>query len=373
MKKLLPLLLALLLFLQLHGQSQSRDFSQVENMVFAGAGMRGVAYVGALRQVDSMGGDLSQIKRFAGSSAGSLVAMALSIGYTPLEMKEVLFSTDFSEFTNSKTGVFGGLNRTFKEFGYYKSKAIGEWIGTIIEDKTGNANITFEELIDQGYTPLYITGTSLSQQKLIIFSRETYPEMRVRDAVLISISIPLYFEPVNIDEQGRIIENNDTTRRWSKYRLVKDDSSALPRIKKQKDTTDKIHNLMVDGGMGSNLPMHIFDHPKYCPDCRDRHLRDFRNPHTLGFMIVRPEQARMDKTSHELAPFDIDEFTDYAEAMYNFVMHYRRRLAMTPADWERIIVISDAKVTWQVDALPQEQVQLLLENGRKAVRDYFKQ
>ncbi|UOQ72960.1 hypothetical protein MUN79_02960 [Hymenobacter cellulosilyticus] len=46
---------------------------------------------------------------------------------------------------------------------------------------------------------LYTTGTNLTRQCGQVFSYETHPDMRVADAVRISMSIPLYFRAVLLD------------------------------------------------------------------------------------------------------------------------------------------------------------------------------
>ena len=40
-------------------------------------------------------------------------------------------------------------------------------------------------------------------QELVILSNETYPKMKVKDAVRISMSIPIYFQAVFVDSIGK--------------------------------------------------------------------------------------------------------------------------------------------------------------------------
>ena len=91
-----------------------------------------------------------------------------------------------------------------KHFGWYKGKKFEKWLEKMIKEKTGNENITFEELHQKGFKDLYITGTYLNKQKAVVFSYESYPKMKIKDAVRISISIPLYFEPVFIDSSVKL-------------------------------------------------------------------------------------------------------------------------------------------------------------------------
>lgn len=67
-----------------------------------------------------------------------------------------------------------------------------KWIGDLIKEKVGDSEITFEEFHQRGYTYIYLTATCLNQQKAIVLLRETYPHMKIKDAITISMSIPLY-------------------------------------------------------------------------------------------------------------------------------------------------------------------------------------
>src|SRR5690606_5425185 len=134
-------------------------------------------------------------------------------------------------------------------------------------------DITFEELHklagQNGYRDLYVVGTNLTLQKPEIFSHETYPKMRVRDAVRISMSIPLYFRAVLLNEKGEIVH------------------------KAKKD--EKVQ-VIVDGGILANYPIDIFDHPRFnsALSATDSAGKTF-NPQTLGIRLERDEQIEYDR------------------------------------------------------------------------------
>ena len=52
-----------------------------ENLVFEGAGIRGIAYSGAIAELEQHG-LLKNIKRVGGTSAGAITALLLCLGYT---------------------------------------------------------------------------------------------------------------------------------------------------------------------------------------------------------------------------------------------------------------------------------------------------
>ena len=49
-----------------------------KNLVFEGGGVKGIAYIGAIEALDQAGA-LNQIERVAGTSAGAITAMLMSL------------------------------------------------------------------------------------------------------------------------------------------------------------------------------------------------------------------------------------------------------------------------------------------------------
>ena len=67
------------------------------NLIFEGGGVKGIAYVGALRQLQQRG-VLEKIQRVGGTSAGAINAVLLSTGHTLDETEKVLSNLDFNNF-----------------------------------------------------------------------------------------------------------------------------------------------------------------------------------------------------------------------------------------------------------------------------------
>ncbi|WP_375378234.1 patatin-like phospholipase family protein [Hymenobacter cellulosilyticus] len=90
-----------------------------------------------------------------------------------------------------------------KQYGWYRGDQFTRFMGELVARKTGSADLTLGQLhalATQGKgRDLYTTGTNLTRQCGQVFSYETHPDMRVADAVRISMSIPLYFRAVLLD------------------------------------------------------------------------------------------------------------------------------------------------------------------------------
>ncbi len=122
----------------LHGQPYT-------NLVFEGGGIRGIAYVGALEVLDETK-ILPGIERVAGTSAGAIAALTVSLGYKPTEIEKIIYDTKIQKFNDGKFFFIGGINRMNQKYGWYRGEAFSKWLGEIIKAKTGNAEITFREL-----------------------------------------------------------------------------------------------------------------------------------------------------------------------------------------------------------------------------------
>lgn len=147
---------------------------------------------------------LQSVEKVGGTSAGAITALMASLGYTAEEMAAIISDTKFQKFNDGRFIFIGGLLRMRQNYGWYRSKNFSGWLEDIIRNKTGLADITFRGLHDRGYKDLYVTASCLNRQKLYVFSYETYPDMKVKDAVRASMSVPLYFEAVFIDSTGNV-------------------------------------------------------------------------------------------------------------------------------------------------------------------------
>lgn len=315
--------------------------AQIKNLVFEGAGIRGIAYAGAIKKLEEKG-MLQGVKRVGGTSAGAIITLLLSLGYTADEIKDIISNTSFKKFNDGKFFLFGGIHRMKKYYGWYRRKQFEKWLDARIEEKTGNANISFEEFHRRGYKDLFITGTSLDQQKLIVFSYDQFPKMRVKDAVLISMSIPLYFEAVFMNGDGTIINH-------------------------PKEKTG-LH-VMVDGGIIANFPIRLFDSTKFIDSSLPN--RFAVNEHTLGFRIDRAEQIASDSTMSGLAPFSINSFNSYMQAFYSIIIENLNRQNLTKEDWKRTVSINDSDINPRIKKIPREKIEQLISNGVDATETYL--
>ena len=313
---------------------------EIRNLAFEGAGIRGIAYAGVIDELERHG-RLQGIEKVGGTSAGAITAMMVSLGYTSEEIADIISSTQFRKFNDGRFMFIGGFARMSKVYGWYRGDRFTDWMAKLIEEKTGNPDITFQELSALGYKDLYITATSLNRQRLLIFSRENYPNMKVKDAVRVSISIPLYFKAVFIDSDGKVYKKPNAG-----------------------------HNLdvVVDGGIIGNFPITMFD--TVVTDSMGIKQR-LPNNGTVGIRIDSDLQIEEDAITRELVPIEIRNLNDYVAALYTLVIENLNRNELSEADWARTISVSSVGISPRIRKMSKEEKSSLIQSGRQYTANYL--
>lgn len=338
----------LLLFFLIPVMCFSQKIYPYKNLVLEGGGVRGLAYAGALQVLEEKG-ILKNIENVAGSSAGAIAGLMVALNYNSHEIDSVLIKLKIADFNDGKFFV-GKLRRIKKEYGVFKGDKIESWLSSLIAEKTGNENITFEELNllhvnDKSFKNFFCTGTNISGQKVEILSWKTWPKMKLKTAVHISSSIPFYFVPVAVDSEGNEVPFSDT--------MIN-------------------HNLFVDGGMLSNFPINIFDSTSDGSNpLTSQHV--IYNPLTLGLKLERCDQVKnFEKNETDIAPYNITSMKDYSHAVMNLMMEsLNRKFVDLVNEKGRTIYISYGNISAKVRKVSTEEKTMLYNNGRAAAQKFF--
>ncbi|RUS74313.1 hypothetical protein EGW08_017922 [Elysia chlorotica] len=192
-----------------------------ENLVFEGGGNKGLAYCGAVRLLEELN-IWPQVKRLAGSSAGAMTAALLAVGYNSHDLEQ-FFSLNLNNiFLDHRFGYLSLIPNLLTSYGWNPGKRIYKWFGHKMADRTGDPDITFKEVYEMYQRELCVVATNLNQMTSLYCHPKTTPDMPVRLAVRMSMSIPGMFKAVTHTMYGQ---------------------------------TD----VFVDGGVLCNYPIHCFD------------------------------------------------------------------------------------------------------------------
>lgn len=160
--------------------------------------MRGFIFIGIIRYlyVENM---YKSIKNVSGTSVGSIFALAFALKI-PVEYLE----EKYKEFVNDKDNMFVDKSKIFNiinENGIEEGKT---YIQSLIDYTKKHYNVddlTFIELSKKTGINLYVSCTNLNTNSNKIFSIEETPNISIFKAVSASISVPLLFKPVKIDDE----------------------------------------------------------------------------------------------------------------------------------------------------------------------------
>ncbi len=300
-----------------------------ENLVTEGGGVKGVAFYGALKYMDEIG-VLKNFKRFAGSSAGSIMAIVLACKFPMSKIQEVIVDTDFSTFKDDSWGVAKDVYRFLYKYGVYKGDAVESWIEGHLYRHTGIHGITLGQIYAKYGTEVVITGTCVNRRCSEYYHHSTHPDMKASDAVRISISIPFFFQAV---QRPTLLGKSDT---------------------------------LVDGGVLNNYPIWVFN-----PNgtiCTDK-VKSVDNPLTLGLKLMANDERADDNLYHDTD--EISDIVSFSHSLINCLMTEIERSHMSPHYWSNSIPISTGTVQATDFDLTQETKDTLIANGYRAAALHF--
>ncbi len=313
------------------------------NLVFKGGGVRGIAYMGALKVLEEKG-ILKNIQRTAGTSAGAIAATITSFRLSVAETIDVFNTLDINKIPQSRSllhsprfsPVRGHENyrRLVANYGWYSSEYFYIWLqDTIARFCKGNCQATFADFRKLGHRDLYVVATNLSRHRSEVFSAKTTPEVCVADAVRMSMSIPLYFESLQFD--GQAFGRGD---------------------------------FYMDGGIYANYPIHLFDGSDFSGTSLA--FRKGINWETLGLYLYTDKQLAEEKPE---MPKNLVDFVLLAG--HNFYDSYEQSSLLNRAiEQRRTIEISDCGISaLDFDIKPgSEKYNKLFKSGHEAAKKFFK-
>jgi NTE family protein len=307
------------------------------DLVFEGGGVKGIGLGGAFQAIEEAGFKPNNV---AGTSAGAITAALVAAGYNAAELKEIVFNMPFPRFKDSggltRIPFFGGPINVLKDLGIYEGKYFHAWIDGLL---TAKGIRKFGELLNPDATGLEdrhrlrVIASDVTHRRMLILPTDAEhlgidpDEMLVADAVRMSMSIPIFFEPVEIRD-----EHDEHT--------------------------------IVDGGMLSNFPVWLFDAPAG---------QRPRWP-TFGLMLVEPEPRKAigHRLEHEDDPgIRHGSLIDFAKSIAQTMMAAHDRMYLDEATFARTIAIPTLGVgTTEFEIIPT-RVEALYDSGYDAGKKFL--
>ena len=308
------------------------------DLVFEGGGVKGIGLGGAFGELMRRG---FQPQCVAGTSAGAITAALVAAGYTGEELERVvLHEMRFSDFMDEsrldRLGAPGRALSILREKGIYEGEYFLDWMRQRLQHKQCT---TFGQLrnddVPEGDPRRYrlqVIASDLTERSMLVLPRDAPrlglepDELEIALAVRMSMSIPIFFEPVQ-------------------------------------HTNPKTGNehLIVDGGMLSNFPVWLFDCGKDAEPAWP----------TFGLLLVAPGQA----TPLLSAEVERDDrrasITDFLKALMQTATEAHDRLYVEQANYARTIPIPTRGVHTTEFNITPERAQALFDSGRQAATDFL--
>jgi len=146
--------------------------------VLGPAGMGMFALVGSLLKYEN---ELKNIKEISGSSAGAIIGVAIALGIPLRDILDKLLSIDFENLAKFKLKSF------ISTYGFINIEPLRK-----VMIHAYGSNPTFSELPMKVYIAAYCVNRSRTEY----FSVDSHPNMKVVDAVCMSIAIPFVISAV---------------------------------------------------------------------------------------------------------------------------------------------------------------------------------
>lgn len=201
---------------------------RIENLSFEGGGAKGYAYIGALQTLEEQGLYPGAILRTAGTSVGSLFALLAATGCSTSYMIDKVPADFESLAKDGGGGRFGSFARAARRRGMHPGAQLYEFLGTILDDTTGSADCTFAQLKERCGRELCVPVTNVTRMMTEFCHVKTTPNMPVRVAVRMSMSLPVLLQPVNLLFGASRVAHREP-------------------------------EVYVDGGLLCNNPTHVYD------------------------------------------------------------------------------------------------------------------
>jgi len=175
----------------------------IENLVISGGAMRGFCFIGAIKYLEEID-ILKNIKTFTGTSIGGCLALLLTLNYSSKELIEIFTNVDIEKYRDIN---IDNILHFFENYGIDDGKRILNIFKILLVSKLNtfnknlNETITFADLFNLTHKKVTIIGCCLNDMETIYYNYETFPEMKILDALRITFSIPFIFKPVTINDK----------------------------------------------------------------------------------------------------------------------------------------------------------------------------
>lgn len=316
----------------------------IKNLALKGGGVKGIAYVGALKELDKAG-IYKGVERVSGTSAGAIVALMIALQLSPEKIEELMRQLDFKKFKSGWNPI-----RIFTKYGLYNGDEILKFIYKCYQAsfKEITEKSTFSDFEKAGCKNIIVFASDLNTHSICEFSAYKTPNCIVAEAIRASMSIPFFFKSWQFSNN---IPNN---------------------------------HIYVDGGVIFNYPLSFFDKPRFHKNGVEYHQE------SLGLFLEPKkiyESQVNDADTQTLATEKVHDFkkliyiqefkfsmwiTTYIKHLFDTLMNSQDIDLFEESHLvDRTIFIDDLGISATNFNLSDQEKSKLVESGSKGALKYF--
>jgi NTE family protein len=303
--------------------------------VFEGGGVKGIGLAGAYRALSDQG---YKAECVAGTSAGAIMAALVAAGYSGADLEGIVLDKqkmNFAKFQDQtvldRAGAPGEVMQFLASGGMHSGKYFLQWIRGLLSAKgiTKFGDLRSEDETDpKRKYRLQVIASDLSTRSMLVLPQDAPQlgldpdQLEVAEAIRMSMSIPVFFEPVKIDG-----------------------------------------HQIVDGGLLSNFPVWLFDtDPGTMPGFP-----------TFGLLLVAPNQkdALVPVPPAGAQVQRIGSRIDFLKAIAETMMEAHDRFYVEQANYARTIPIPTLGVRTTEFNIADDRARALFESGRTAAQQFL--
>lgn len=295
--------------------------------VFEGGGVKGIGLVGAVVATEELG---YQFENVAGTSAGAIVASLVAAGYSGPEMRTILHELDYARFKDrgweDRVPIAGPIYSVLTEKGIYE----GDYLEALLRGLLAAKGVqTFGDLVLAAYADdpryrykLQVIAADVSRGQMLVLPRDIgeygimADRLNVARAVRMSMSIPFFFRPVRLE-----------------------------------DASSGETSFIVDGGVLSNYPVHLFDDGSDDPPWP-----------TIGYKLVDPQEGK---------PREIRGALGMLTALFATMMEAHDARYIRDRNFVRTVPVPTMGVGTTEFDLTRDKSEALYEAGYAAAQAFF--
>ena len=167
--------------------------TSLKNIVFAGGGLKGWAYIGTIRALEELV-IRKDIENIIGVSIGSVFGLFYLLGIDYKTLLDFFIHLDFKKFMDIDIDNFL-INQSIFTGVYFK-----KFIKELISYKV-NPDITFNELTYYSKITFTVNALNINKSEVKYFNHIRTPNIKVIDAIMASCSLPLVFPSYKINDE----------------------------------------------------------------------------------------------------------------------------------------------------------------------------